>query len=95
MRSLGPYLILTLFLSVVVLPGGFLLAESKHTTKEEAQAMATKAAPLAIAAAIVVVKRRSTGRYGGVSPVTGGRGRPRVPGRRQIPPQPGRGEGKA
>jgi hypothetical protein len=39
-------LILTLFLSAVVLPGGFLLAESKHATKEEAQAMATKAADL-------------------------------------------------
>ena len=44
MRSLRPFLILTLFLSAVVLPGGFLLAESKHATKEEAQAMATKAA---------------------------------------------------
>jgi cytochrome c len=28
----------------VLLPGGFLLAELKHATKEEAQAMATKAA---------------------------------------------------
>ena len=37
-------MILTLFLSAVVLPGGFLLAQSKHATKEEAQAMATKAA---------------------------------------------------
>ena len=44
MRSLRPFLILTLFLSAVVLPGGFLFAESKHATKEEAQAMATKAA---------------------------------------------------
>ena len=44
MRNLRPFLILTLFLSAVVLPGGFLLAESKHATKEEAQAMATKAA---------------------------------------------------
>ena len=44
MRSLRPFLILTLFLSAVVLPGGFLLAELKHATKEEAQAMATKAA---------------------------------------------------
>ena len=46
MRSLRPFLILTLFLSAVVLPGGFLLAESKHATKDEAQAMATKAADL-------------------------------------------------
>ena len=44
MRNLRPFLILTLFLSAVVLPGGLLLAESKHATKEEAQAMATKAA---------------------------------------------------
>ena len=44
MRNLRPFLILTLFLSAVVLPGGFLLAQSKHATKEEAQAMATKAA---------------------------------------------------
>ena len=44
MRSLRPFLILTLFLSAVVLPGGFLLAQSKHATKDEAQAMATKAA---------------------------------------------------
>ena len=44
MRNLRPFLILTLLLSAVVLPGGFLLAESKHATKEEAQAMATKAA---------------------------------------------------
>ena len=44
MRSLRPFLILTLFLSAAVLPGGFLLAQSKHATKEEAQAMATKAA---------------------------------------------------
>ena len=44
MRNLKPFMILTLFLSAVVLPGGFLLAQSKHATKEEAQAMATKAA---------------------------------------------------
>jgi hypothetical protein len=44
MRSLRPFVILPLFLSAVVLPGGFLLAQSKHATKEEAQAMATKAA---------------------------------------------------
>ena len=44
MRGLGPFLILTLLLSAVVLPGGFLLAESKQATKDEAQAMATKAA---------------------------------------------------
>jgi len=44
MRNLRPFLILTLFVSAVVLPGGLLLAESKHATKEEAQAMATKAA---------------------------------------------------
>ena len=44
MRSLRPFLILTLFLSAVALPGGFLLAESKHASKEEAQAMSTKAA---------------------------------------------------
>jgi cytochrome c len=46
MRHLRSFLMLTLFLSAVVLPGGFLLAESKHATKEEAQAMATKAADL-------------------------------------------------
>ena len=46
MRHLRPFLILTLFLSTVVLPGGFLLAQAKHATKEEAQAMATKAADL-------------------------------------------------
>jgi hypothetical protein len=44
MRSLRRFLLLTLFLSAVLLPGGFLLAELKHATKEEAQAMATKAA---------------------------------------------------
>ena len=44
MRNLRPFLILTLFLSAAVVPGGFLLAQSKHATKEEAQAMATKAA---------------------------------------------------
>jgi cytochrome c len=44
MRSLRPFLILTLCLSAVMLTGGFLLAESKHSTKEEAQAMAIKAA---------------------------------------------------
>lgn len=44
MRSLRPFLILTLFLSAVVLPRGFLLAESKHAANEEAQAIATKAA---------------------------------------------------
>jgi cytochrome c len=44
MRSLRLFLILTLFLSAVAVSGGFLLAESKHATKEEAQAMATKAA---------------------------------------------------
>ena len=44
MRSLRPFLILTLFLSAVVLPRGFLLAESKDAVKEEAQAIATKAA---------------------------------------------------
>jgi cytochrome c len=35
-----------MLLSAVMLPGGFLFAESKHATKEEAQAMATKAADL-------------------------------------------------
>jgi cytochrome c len=44
MRTLRPFLILILFLSAVALPGGFLLAQSKHATKDEAQAMATKAA---------------------------------------------------
>jgi cytochrome c len=44
MRSLRRFLLRTLFLSAAVLPGGFLLAESKHATKEEAQALATKAA---------------------------------------------------
>ena len=44
MRSLRRFLLLTLFLSAAVLPGGLLLAETKHATKEEAQAMANKAA---------------------------------------------------
>ena len=42
MRHLRPFLMLTLFLSAVVLPGGFLLAESKHATKEEAQGNGNK-----------------------------------------------------
>jgi hypothetical protein len=44
MRSLRSFLILTLFLSAVVLSGGFLLAESKHAAKQEAQATAIEAA---------------------------------------------------
>jgi len=46
MKSLRSLVVLTLLLPAVVLVSNPLFAESKHATKEQAQAMATKAAGL-------------------------------------------------